>query len=320
MNDYKKLLLGASIAAGAIGAGSIAIGKFAMDVALNRTMPSLMEKKGSGKMSGFDELPEVVDSLKDVIHKLETSGLETVTVTAKDGTRLVGHWRQVPNARRTMIAMHGWRASWSRDFGPSADFWKEEGCNVLYAEQRGQGASGGDYMGFGLLERFDCESWIEWVNGTVGEALPVYLAGISMGASTVLMAAGLDLPANVHGILSDCGYTSPHGIWKYVMEKNFHLCYGAYRGAINGACRRKIGVRADDYTTLDAMKVCKIPVLFVHGGSDQFVPVEMTYENYAACAGPKHLLIVPGADHGVSYLVDRLAYEKSVLDFWKLYD
>lgn len=183
-------------------------------------------------------------------------------------------------------------------------------------EQRGQGASGGDYMGFGLLESFDCASWIEWVNSVVTEELPIYLTGISMGASTVLMAASLDLPANVHGIMSNCAYTSPYVIWKHVMEDSFHLKYGAYRGVVNAICRQKLGVSADAYSTLDAMEVCKIPVLFIHGADDHFVPVEMTYENYEACAVPKHLLIVSGADRGLSYLVDRHACDKAVLDFW----
>ena len=68
------------------------------------------------------------------------------------------------------------------------------------------------------------------------------------------------------------------------------------------------------------MKECKIPVLFVHGTDDKFVPVEMTYENYKACAAPKRLLIVPGAEHGMSYLINREEYQKTVLNFWRDFD
>ena len=57
-----------------------------------------------------------------------------------------------------------------------------------------------------------------------------------------------------------------------------------------------------------------------HGAADKFVPVEMTYENYEACASPKKLFIVPGADHAMSYLKDREGYEKTVKDFWKEFD
>ena len=68
------------------------------------------------------------------------------------------------------------------------------------------------------------------------------------------------------------------------------------------------------------MQECEVPVLFIHGTDDRFVPVEMTYENYKACVAPKRLFVVPGADHGMSYYVDRIGYEKCMLEFWKEYD
>ena len=85
-------------------------------------------------------------------------------------------------------------------------------------------------------------------------------------------------------------------------------------------CRRKIHMGAADYSTVEALRTTHLPVLFIHGTDDHFVPIEMTYENYKACAGPKHLLVVPGAEHGMSYAVDREAYEKTARAFWAAYD
>ena len=171
-------------------------------------------------------------------------------------------------------------------------------------------------MTFGLLERFDCLEWIRWVNDRCGESLPVYLAGISMGATTVLMAAGLQLPKNVRGIVADCGFTSPRAIWKYVAEENLKVSYAIHDTMVERMCRRKIQMGPEEYSTLDAMAVCKVPVLFIHGTEDDFVPVTMTYENYQACAAPKQLLIVPGANHGMSYLLEKDRYEQAVKAFW----
>ena len=50
------------------------------------------------------------------------------------------------------------------------------------------------------------------------------------------------------------------------------------------------------------------------------MPIGMTYENYEACAAPKKLFIVPGADHGMSYYFDRKGYEAAVTNFWKEFD
>lgn len=311
----------AAVAAGtAAAAVTYAAMKSLVKIALDREQPKIYQKQ-KAKLSGTDGQQELFKGLAEASEKLKNSGCETVEIFAQDGEKLVGHLHRCENAKRLIIAMHGWRSSCWSDFGVISEFWHENGCSVLYAEQRGQGASGGEYMGFGLTERFDCLDWANWANQNGFSNLPVYLCGISMGASTVLMAAGLDLPENVHGIMADCGFTSPHAIFKHVMENNLHLYYRGITAAIaNDMCKKKIQIGAKDYSCTDAMKECKIPVIFVHGTDDKFVPVEMTYENYKACAAPKRLLIVPGAEHGMSYLVNKNEYQKAVLDFWRDFD
>ncbi|MDD6799331.1 MAG: alpha/beta hydrolase [Firmicutes bacterium] len=242
-------------------------------------------------------------------------------MTACDGINLVGHLRKCENEKRLIIAMHGWRSSWAADFGAISNFWYANGCSVLYAEQRGQGESGGEYMGFGLTERYDCIEWVKWANENGYADIPIYLCGISMGASTVLMAAGLELLENVHGIMADCGYTSPPAIWKHVVEENLHMPFDGIKSAVaNDICKKKIQIGTKDYSATEAMRECKVPVIFIHGTDDRFVPIEMTYKNYKACAAPKRLLVVPGAEHGMSYLVDKESYEKASKDFWKDFD
>jgi len=265
----------------------------------------------------YDQLVAQVDA---TAKKLESSGCTTVEIISHDGIKLVGHWYENPNAQRIVVAMHGWRSSWNQDFGMIADFLHDNGCSVLYAEQRGQNSSGGDHMTFGLLERYDCLDWINWVNENTQEELPIYLAGISMGATTVLMATGLELPGNVRGVVADCGFTSPYAIWKYVTEENLHLSYKLHGNLVERLCQRKIRMGAKEYSTMDAMQGCQIPVLFIHGADDTFVPVTMTYENYRACTAPKQLLVVPGAQHGLSYYVEQDRYEKEVKAFWRSFD
>ena len=216
--------------------------------------------------------------------------------------------------------MHGWRSCWSTDFGTIAPFWHENGCNVLYAEQRGQGSSGGAYIGFGMMERYDCIQWIQWVNSHWGQELPIYLAGVSMGATTVLMTADLELPPNVRGIMADCGFTSAHDIWKHVAENNLHLSYHIHGSVADQLCREKIQMGTRDCSTVDSLKKSRVPILLVHGTNDHFVPVDMTYANYQACTAPKTLVIVPGADHGMSYFMEKDRYEQAMLDFWKSWD
>lgn len=318
----KNFLIGAGVAVAgiaAVGAAYHYTMKYLMKLALDREGPKRVEKDRE-KMLSSGDMSEIMAKIMDAAGELEKCEHEQVETIAQDGTMLIGHWFCPENPKRVIVAMHGWRSTWSQDFGAIAPFWAENDCAVLYAEQRGQGNSGGEYMGFGLLERHDCLDWINWVNERTGGKLPVYLGGISMGATTVLMTAGFELPENVRGIVADCGFTSPDAIWKHVVENNFHLPYGIYSAAAGDICKRKIQVSSDSYSCADAMAVCKVPVLFIHGTDDNFVPVEMTYENYKACISPKRLFVVPGAEHGMSYLVDKSGYEDSVKKFWADYD
>lgn len=325
MNKKAKRILTAAgitaVSATMVGVAAVVsrkISQFVVDTALDREGPKPM--KGTKNPNDSVVPEELTAELREMSEKLKNSDCETVEITARDGEKLVGHWHRKDGDKRVIIAMHGWRSSWNKDFGAITDFWQNNDCSVLYVEQRGQGESGGEYMGFGMIERYDCLDWIDWVNNRINESLPIYLAGISMGASTVLMAGGFDLPHNVCGIMADCGFTSAHAIWKHVVENNTYFSYNSRSKIVDDLCKKKIQVGSQDYTTLDAMKECNVPVLFIHGTDDTFVPVEMTYENYKACNAPKKLFVVPGATHAMSYLVDKDGYENVVEEFWEKYD
>ena len=320
--DNKKWLAGAGIVTAglaAVGAVSHAVTRELVSIAVDRDYPRNITERARRQFTGSKENEAFMQHMEQMAQRLETADTRTVTITASDGEKLVGHWYSCKNAKRVVIAMHGWRSSWSLGFGMIADFLHSSGCSVLYAEQRGQGNSGGAYMGLGALERHDCLAWINWVLES-GCQLPIYLAGVSMGATTVLMATGLGLPENVRGIVADCGFTSPEDIGRHVVSNNLHLSYRLRAGAADSMCRtrNKVGIRG--CSAVDALKENSVPVLFIHGADDRLVPVTMTYENYAACAGPKELLIIPGADHGMSYYVDKKRYEAALKSFWERYD
>lgn len=148
----------------AVGAAAYTVSKRLLEFALDREAPKIFQN-GKERIAGYSgEYDRLVAEVDAAAQKLEGCGCTEVEITSHDGIKLVGHWYENPNAKRIVVAMHGWRSSWSQDFGMIADFMHENGCSVLYAEQRGQNSSGGDHMTFGLLERYDCLYWINWVN------------------------------------------------------------------------------------------------------------------------------------------------------------
>lgn len=308
----------AAVTVSAVAALSHYITKSLASLALERKEFPVDEDTAS-RVSGTDYQSAFYIQRREAAKRLRERPHAVVELRAGDGEQLIGHWFFREGSRRTIVAMHGWRSAWCEDFGLMADFWLAHGCNILFAEQRGQGSSGGDYMGFGLLERYDCAAWAAWTAEQCD--LPIYLSGISMGAATVLMASALDLPDQVHGIMADCGFTSPHGIWEHVVKNNMGMSYsGVRQKTIEAICEQKLNGESAYYSCEDALRVTKLPVAFIHGSADRFVPVEMTYQNYQACSGEKRLLIVPGAGHGESYFTERQRYEKFVLDFWNNFD
>ena len=320
----KRKMIGAGAAVASIAAGAVAshvVTKKLVELAIYRQKPKNLEKKRPkvSRAHNTDDFLECADRTARELAAREE--IVDCNIRGRDDVYLAGHWYPCENAKRIIIAMHGWRSEWNRDFGMIADFWHREGCSVLFAEQRGMNNSGGNYITFGHLERYDCLDWAYYVDENYNEGnLPIYLAGISMGAATVLMTASLDLPENVRGIFSDCGFTSAHEMWKHTVNNNLHLMYSAHGYMIDEICKKKIRVDSRNITTLSALNEAKVPVAFVHGSDDRFVPVSMAYKNYKTCSSPKELLIVPGADHGQSYYTEREKYEAFSRAFWEKYD
>lgn len=320
--NQTRLILGSGIlAAGLTAAGAVSHGvtRNLVKIAVDRELPMKISARARQRFKGSGDDAAFLRAMEESGRHLAARTARTVEILARDGVRLVGHWLPSPQPKRIVVAMHGWRSSWNGDFGMIADFLYDSGCSVLYAEQRGQGGSGGKYMGLGVLERLDCVDWARWAEKQA-KGLPVYLSGVSMGATTVLMAAGLGLPKAVRGIVADCGFTSPQDIGRHILKNNLHLSCDRRIPAADSLCRRKNRVGICGCSAVEAMRKNKLPVLFIHGAKDSFVPVSMTYENYQACAGPKELLIVPEADHGMSYYLEPQRYQAAVLGFWAKYD
>ena len=136
-----------------------------------------------------------------------------------------------------------------------------------------------------------------------------------LSAATVLMAAGCDLPKNVVGIAADCGYTSPREIIRKVIRDVHCPLFPTYAlirlgGILFG------GFDLESASAAEAMERCDLPVLFIHGEDDRFVPCRMGRENFAHChSAEKRLLTVPNAGHGMSYMADKTAYLRAVSAF-----
>ncbi len=246
---------------------------------------------------------------------IEEKKPEQVFTTSFDGLRLVGEYIPCENARATVIMFHGWNASPITDFGAGLPYYQSLGVNILLIHQRAQGKSEGRFMTFGIRERRDVHTWVAWHKARFGN-VPILLAGLSMGAATVLMACGEDFDPCVKGVIADCGFTSPYEIICSVI-RSAHAPVKPIAALIDLQARLFAGFRLKEYSTVDALKNMKLPLLLAHGEADSFVPCHMSREAYDACASEdKTFLCVPEAKHGMSFIVQPEEYKTALREFF----
>ena len=254
-------------------------------------------------------------SIYELIREMEALPWEQVSIVSHDGLTLRGRYCHVADGAPLQIQMHGYRGHPFRDFCGGNKLARKLGINTLVVEQRSHGRSDGHVITFGIEERWDCQAWAEYA-AKRWPGVPITLAGISMGAATVLMASDLPLPEEVKGIMADCGYTSPRAIIKKVcwdLPPYMRIFYPflSLSATLFGH------FDPDSGSAVGAVSNTALPILLIHGEADGFVPCEMSREIAAACASPVRLEIFPGADHGVSYFQDPPRYEQVVQEFLK---
>lgn len=239
---------------------------------------------------------------------------EDVYITSNDGLKLHGKFYEGQKDKPVIIFFHGYRANATRDGSGIHTLGTEKGLNILVITQRAHKESEGKTITFGIKESLDCLSWIDYAKERFGQDKKVILWGISMGAATVLTAVGRDLPDNVLGIGADCGYSSAKDILRTVI-KSMKLPVGISYQLVKLGARIYGGFNIEETSPMEAVKNAKVPILFIHGVADDFVPCHMTHTNYEACVSDKSLVLVEGAGHGMSYYVDMKKVNEGVYAF-----
>lgn len=244
-----------------------------------------------------------------------------VEITSFDGLRLRGRLYPCDSSLAgkencpVLLLAHGFRSYGAFDFSCGCPFYMEQGFDLLLIDHRAHGRSEGRYICFGANEGRDVADWCRWLDKEY-PGRPVVLGGISMGATSVLAAAGReDLPQNVRGVVADCGFTDCSGEFSHVLHQ-LHLPSRLIMAIAEPLCRKRLGFDFRRFSTEDAVAKMSLPVIFFHGAQDGFVPPDNSRHAFAACASAdKELVIVEGADHGQSFLADEAGCREKLKAF-----
>ncbi len=255
------------------------------------------------------------EKMIDWIQETRTLPCQEFTIQSFDGLTLHGKFYEYEAGAPIELMIHGYRGNAERDLCGGVQRCFALGHSAFVIDQRGSGKSQGNVITFGIREHQDCIKWVDFLISTLGPDIKIILTGISMGASTVLMAAGQPLPKNVIGVLADCGYTSAKEIIKIVIRMLKLPASLAYPFVKLGALLYG-GFRLEKDSAVSAMTRCQIPTIFYHGEADDFVPCYMSQQNYDACTSRKQLVTIPNAGHGLCYLVAPDQYLSTLKEFF----
>lgn len=309
-----------AIAAGVVGgvaalaAAGYTYGAYAL---YKKTIPRQTESRVSrdevGDAQKWEGYIKLIHENKDFLSARES---EHLTIKSRDGLTLHADLFPADSDTDTIVLMsHGYTSTGWDSCSTLGAYFVRKGYDALIVDNRAHGKSEGDYVGFGILDRYDLLKWIEYINERYDGKKRILLYGVSMGGATVLMTAGFEELPNVKGIIADCAFTTPYEVFGHIMQRDYHMPKKLVMGINSKITRKKAGYGFNDYSTIEAVSKTKIPILFVHGAEDTFVPTRMSHENYEACNSPKELLIVENAGHAASYYESHEIYEKKIEEF-----
>ncbi len=236
------------------------------------------------------------------------------SITSFDGLTLYGKYYEYKKGAPIELMHHGYRGHSERDLCGGVQRCFSLKRNALIVDLRAHGKSGGNVISFGINESKDTLRWVDYIIENIDKDAEIILTGISMGAATVIMAGGNPLPTNVTHVVADCGYTSPKAIIQKVI-KQMGLPVKMVYPLIKLSAKIFGGFDLEENSPKKALKNYKLPIIFFHGESDNYVPCEMSRENFEICPSKKVIFTAKNADHGLCYLVDKEGYIKTINEF-----
>lgn len=227
---------------------------------------------------------------------------DTFICVPDDSVRLHAYYVKASHpTRRTALLVHGYTDNAVRIMMLGRMYERDLEMNILVPDLRFAGRSGGNHIQMGWLDRHDVRRWLDVTPTLFGDSATIVVHGISMGAATTMMLSGDTLPPHVRTFVEDCGYTSTWEQFSKELKEQFGLPAFPLLHTASALCQWKYGWDFEEASSLEQVKKCQRPMLFIHGSDDKFVPTEMVYTLYHAKPGIKELWIAPKSQHAVAY-------------------
>ena len=309
MKKINKWFIGILLFLVLLGGLTVGGAFYLLDFALCPEMVSMAVSEKSIRK----EYPQVnpwLDSLQSC------QALRDTFIVAADGERLHALYARAKTpTRRTAVIVHGYTDKALEMLHIGYVYHHDLGYNILLPDLRYAGLTPGKAIQMGWKDRLDVMRWIEASPGIIGDSLQMVVHGISMGAATTMMVSGEILPPYVKCFVEDCGYTSVWDQFAKELKGQFGLPAFPLLHTASALCDWKYGWNFREASALEQVKKCELPMFFIHGDKDDYVPTWMVYDLYRAKPEPKEIWVTREVDHAHSYRQYPLEYRRKVGDF-----
>ena len=251
------------------------------------------------------------DAVKPMIEGIRKVPYEDVFITSFDKLKLRARLYD-QKSDTVAILCHGYRGTAYRDFSGGATEVLGLGYNVILIDERAHGLSEGHSITFGVRETKDVLKWVEYARERFGKDIKIVLIGISMGGATVLMCAD-KIEGDVK-IIADCPFSAPSIMLKETI-KSIKLSVKFFYPILNLSAIIFAHTNMNHGSEYDSVGNTKHPILIIHGDNDQVVPHHISEDLYKKHQDKIQYELFAGANHGMSYLVDKPRYQKLIKDF-----
>lgn len=264
-----------------------------------------------------DELQPFKNEINLSYQEFDSFEKEDIYIKSFDNLKLYGRFIKNIKSNKVAISFHGFNCRARKEYPLHFSFFKE-GYSLLIVDQRGMGLSEGKYLCMAMNERKDCLKWIEYVLNRFNNDVEIVIEGVSMGASTVMLAAQDIKYPQVKGIIADCGFNSAYDQIKHNLSTLMKLPSFPLLNTVRLYNKLFAKYEMKETTAIDSLSKSDIPILIIHGRSDNFVPYEninIIYDKIKT--NNKMRLDVDGAGHAASYVVKKDLYTQTVKKFLK---
>ncbi len=295
---------------------------------------SLRPKQNKGKdlTASYDYMHDEYPHIKPWLDSLqENNAIRDTFIVNKEGKRLHALYAAAPEPTcKTALIVHGYTDNAIRMLMIGYLYNKKLKYNILLPDLHNHGLSEGEHIRMGWKDRLDILQWLGIANGIFGQSdsekndtlhrtTQMVVHGISMGAATTMMLSGEKLPEYVKCFVEDCGYTCVWDEFSHELKNQFGLPPFPLMYTTSLLCDIIYGWNFREASALEQVRKCDLPMLFIHGEADTYVPTWMVYRLFEAKSGLKELWIAPGSSHAMAYRDHPETYTSWVRNFTDKY-